>query len=103
MLSDRRKNSMDLTLANGIRIMCITVFTSITDNPLLLYSRTNFDVVFTYVYPYLLVFTLFTRVYLCLPLFTPACLPMFTHFYLYLPMFTHVYSCLPMFTLVYLC
>ena len=35
---------------------------------------------------------MFTRV-VCLPQFTPACLPKFTH----------VYSCLPMFTLVYLC
>ena len=32
---------------------------------------------------------MFTRVYLCLPLFTRACLAMFTHVYL----FTYVYSC----------
>ena len=41
----------------------------------------------------------FSRVHLCLPLFTCAGLHMF-HLYLGLPIFTHVYSCFPMFILV---
>ena len=38
----------------------------------------------------------------CLPMFTRASLPMFTHVYSFLPMFTHVYLCLPLFTCLYL-
>ena len=46
---------------------------------------------------------MYNHVYLCLPLFTCACLPMFSTFTPEcLPMFTHVYSCLLMCTLVYL-
>ena len=79
---------------------------------------------FTYVYSCLLIVTpvdlhllMFSRDYLCLPLFACACLPMFdifTRVYLCLHLFTYayhsflvlsfnVYSCLPMFTCVYLC
>ena len=52
---------------------------------------------------------MFTRGHLCLPLFTFACLRIFTYLYLCLPMFTHEYSCLPkfasllVFIYVYLC
>ena len=64
---------------------------------------------YTYVYSFFyLCLLLFTRVYQCLPLFTRACLPMFTNVNLYWPMFTldylsllvltYVYPSLPMFT-----
>ena len=49
------------------------------------------------------------HVYLCLGLFTPECLPlllMFTRVYLCVHLFTYVYTCLPtlsLFTLVYNC
>ena len=39
-----------------------------------------------------------TCVYLCLPLFSRACLAMFTRVYLCLHLFIYVYSCVPMFT-----
>ena len=52
---------------------------------------------------------MFICVYLCLALFTPVCLPMFTHFALFNPftlvylrffVFTYVYTCLPIFTAI---
>ena len=66
---------------------------------------------------------MFTRRFICLPLFTRACLPNFTLVYMcllcllcllyfchcllvmlpMLPMLTYVYTCLPMFTHVYSC
>ena len=45
----------------------------------------------------------FSRVYLCLPQFTRACLHIITHVYSCVPMFTLVYLCLLLFTRVYLC
>ena len=41
---------------------------------------------------------MFTSVYLSLPLFTRACLPMLTHVRLSLLMFTLFYLCSPLFT-----
>ena len=58
---------------------------------------------FTRVYLCLLVFTYvyqFACVYFCLTTFIRACLPMFTHIYF---VFTYDFSCLPMFTYVYHC
>ena len=58
---------------------------------------------FTYVYSCLQMFYHHLLVFICLPQFTRACLPMFTHVYSSLPMFTFVYLCLPLFTCVYMC
>ena len=77
-----------------------------------------FTTVYTFVFPYL---PMFTRDYLCLhflPMITPVylCLPMITRVYLCIPclhvhvdlflpttlVFTYDYTCLPMFTPVFL-
>ena len=75
--------------------------------------------VFTYVttvYLFMITFlTIFTRVYLCLPMFTLfncfdssvmhvyLCLSKFIPLYLVLHLFTYIYSSLPMFTTVFSC
>ena len=49
--------------------------------------------------PFFVHVSLFTHVYLCLPLFNRACLLMFIQVYSFSPMLTHVYLCLVAFSL----